>query len=100
MKAGELQKALEDHSGSDDDEGRPLISAALIEWTSRGGVVERGIAIVIGENMTKLWQSGDVIVWWDDGDRTMLVGGEIEPDTEIKVFKFGAGFNLLDRRVL
>jgi hypothetical protein len=104
MKAEELQKALEDY-GRDDDPDHdpnvmPLTAAALIEWTSRGGAVHRGIALCIGETIAREWQSGDVIVFWSSGDHTMLVGGEIEIETEIKVIRFGDGFNLFDRRLL
>lgn len=99
--ASELQVVLEARSGT---EGRPLTSAALIEWTDRGDVVNRGIAICLGENLTSAWQSGDVIVFWDNGDHSMLVGGEIKHDSEIRVLiEYVKGtplFNLLDRRVL
>lgn len=31
-----------------------------------------GVAICLGENFTKLWQSGDVIVFWPDGEHTTV----------------------------
>lgn len=33
---------------------------------------ERGIAFKIGENLSATWQSGDVIVIWENGEQTVL----------------------------
>ena len=30
----------------------------------------KGVAILIGENLSKTWQSGDLIIFWDNGDQT------------------------------
>lgn len=104
MTAGALKEHLEDIPDDDWRSGQPLVASALIEWTSRGGTVERGVVICVGENLSQTWQSGDVMVFWYNGDHTLLVGGEIEPDTELRVAfcdtDDGPVFNLLDRRAL
>lgn len=41
--------------------------SALIEYQD-----ERGIAIRIGENLAHNWQSGEIIVFWEDGEHTVL----------------------------
>jgi len=66
-------------------------SAAFIEWTCEHGRMERGVALALGENLTKHFQSGDVIVFWANGDHTALYDehyGDIRPDTEIKVLEY------------
>lgn len=44
------------------------------------------------------------MVFWFNGDHTLLVGGDIEPDTELQVAFWntngGPVYNLLDRRAL
>lgn len=43
-------------------------SFALIEFQG-----EKGIAILLGENLvTGTWLSGDIIVFWENGDHTIL----------------------------
>jgi hypothetical protein len=104
MTAGGLKEHLEDIPGDDWRMGQPIVASALIEWTSRGGFVERGVVMCVGGNLSQTWQSGDVIVFWYNGDCTLLVGGEIKPDTELRVAFWttddGPVYNLLDRRVL
>lgn len=41
---------------------------------------EIGIAICLGENLAKKWQSGDVIVFWPNGDHTTM-----NPEDEIEI---------------
>lgn len=41
--------------------------AALIEKDG-----ERGIVFKIGENLSATWQSGDVIVFWENGEQTII----------------------------
>lgn len=101
ITAGKLKEWLEQF---DDREDSPLVSAAIIEWTNKGGRVERGVAMVLGENLAHNWQSGDVMVFWSNGDHTLLIGGEITPETELKVAYCLIGnepaINILDKRVL
>lgn len=33
---------------------------------------EKGLAIRISENLSEAWQSGDVIVFWESGEATVL----------------------------
>ena len=46
------------------------------DWKATSAVIEsegdRGIALKLGENLSGLWKSGDVIVFWEDGDHTEL----------------------------
>ena len=51
------------------DEGI-LSASALIEHDG-----QRGIAIKLGETLSKTWRSGDVIVFWANGEHT------VPPDT-------------------
>ena len=44
-----------------------ISSCALIEHQ---GV--RGIAIELGENLSEKWRSREIIVFWRDGDHTVL----------------------------
>jgi len=94
-----LKGHLEDIPADDWRTGQPLVAAALIEWND-----ERGVVMCVGENLSQTWQSGDVMVFWYNGDHTLLVGGEIKPDTELRVAFWeteqGPVYNLLDRRVL
>lgn len=41
--------------------------AALIEYQG-----EKGIAIRLGENLASNWLSYEIIVFWEDGDHTIL----------------------------
>jgi hypothetical protein len=50
------------------DEQTDYISpAALIEFQD-----EKGLAIRIGENLADNWKSWEIIVFWQDGDHTVL----------------------------
>lgn len=49
--------------------------------------MDYGVAIRIGETLSSIWQSMSVIVFWSNGDHTVLIGGEIKPDTEIEVLE-------------
>jgi hypothetical protein len=40
---------------------------ALIEYNG-----ERGIAFYIGEALSSVWRPGNVIVFWEDGEHTIL----------------------------
>lgn len=51
--------------------------AILIEGLKGEG---RGIAIRLGENLSKKWQSGDVIIFWSNGDHTTM-----DPEDEIRI---------------
>lgn len=42
-------------------------TAFLIEYEG-----ERGIALKVGENLSQTWKSGDIIVFWTDGEQTVL----------------------------
>lgn len=104
MTAGALKEHLEDIPTDDWRSGQPLVASALIEhWTSPSRGV-RGVVICVGENLSQTWQSGDVMVFWYNGDHTLLVGGEIKPDTELRVAfcdtDSGPLYNLLDRRAM
>lgn len=56
----ELEERFKNDSG--------LAPSAVIEFKG-----ERGIAIALGENLvTNTWLSGDVIVFWENGEHTML----------------------------
>ncbi len=44
-----------------------LQPAALILDPKTGN---RGVAILLGENLGYTWQSGDLMVFWEDGDYT------------------------------
>jgi hypothetical protein len=57
------KEELEAQFESDDS----LAPCALIRFQG-----ELGIALKIGENLTKHWQSGDVIVFWENGEHTVL----------------------------
>jgi hypothetical protein len=70
MRFDEFEKAMDKIEG--------LQPAVLIEHGEEG----RGVAIRIGENLAETWQSGDVIVFWPNGDHTT-----IHPDHEILVVK-------------
>lgn len=52
------------HFEGDDTALQP---SAIIEYQN-----ERGLAIRLGENLSEKWQGGEVIVFWDDGDHTVL----------------------------
>ena len=39
----------------------------VIEWKG-----EWGIAMLLGEQLSNTWRSGDLIIFWDDGDQTDL----------------------------
>lgn len=45
-------------------------------WMSASALIEhegtRGIAIRLGENLSGSWQSGNVIVFWTNGDHTIV----------------------------
>ena len=41
-----------------------------------------GVAICLGENLSKLYQSGDVIIFWDNGDH-----GVFDGDHEVEVLE-------------
>lgn len=41
-----------------------------------------GTAILIGENLSQNWQSGDIIVFWQDGEATIAPGDYGTPDVE------------------
>ena len=47
--------------------GDSICRAALIEYQD-----ERGIALEIGENLSKDWLSTDIIVFWEGGEQTIL----------------------------
>ncbi len=32
-----------------------------------------------------MWQSGDVVVFWDNGDHTLLIGGDIDDNTVLEL---------------
>ena len=65
------RKELEDKFNKDD------YPTALIEYED-----DKGIAIRLGENLvTGTWLSGDIIVFWNDGEHTIL------PD-EFKLIKY------------
>jgi hypothetical protein len=73
-------------------------AGAYIEWTCPHGRTEKGVALSLGENLTRLWQSGDVIVFWENGDHTMLFderGGDIRPEHKVKVRRLFAGRHAL-----
>ena len=59
MTSDELRRRFE--------QTRDLQPTALINY--QGDV---GIAIRLGEVLSKTWRSGDVIVFWPDGDHTTL----------------------------
>jgi hypothetical protein len=46
---------------------RKLTNSAVIEFQG-----QRGIVIKLGENLGGAWLSGDLIVFWDDGENTIL----------------------------
>jgi hypothetical protein len=50
--------------------------AILIQHEREG----RGIAVCLGESLSEKWQSGDVIVFWPNGDHTT-----IRPDDLVQV---------------
>jgi len=64
-------------------------------WMSASALIEhegaRGIAIRLGETLHRLWQSGDVIVFWTNGDHTIL------PD-EFELVREGDLFDAADKR--
>ena len=96
---------LEEYLHNSSDEDGSLVRAVLFELVCKqSGAISRGIAVEIGENLSPIWQSGDVIVFWDNGDHTMLMGGEIKPETELRVMFWFSGdspvYNILDRCVL
>ena len=43
---------------------------------------EIGLAMLIGESLGGAWQSGDLIIFWRDGDHT-----DINPDDEIELLE-------------
>jgi hypothetical protein len=54
---------------------KPISNAALIKPTSEDPnwpASYVGVAIHLGENLAQLWQSGDIIVFWSNGDHTMV----------------------------
>lgn len=55
MQKAELENTLE------------IGRAALIDYEG-----ERGIIIKIGENLSSTWRSGEIIVFWEDGEQTIL----------------------------
>ena len=50
-----------------DGDSDSLSWAVLIEYQ---GI--RGVAIKLGESLGDPWQSGDIVVFWQDGDSTAL----------------------------
>lgn len=66
-------------------------ASAVIEWTCSRcdcGHIQRGVAFSLGNNLSRIWQSGDVIVFWSDGSYTVLYDrkeGDIGPDAEVTV---------------
>ena len=61
-----------------------ISKAALIEITgssvdmSRYDIGERGVAVDVGENLSPTFLSGDIIVFWGDGEHTCLDGLEFD----------------------
>lgn len=55
-----------------DDTRQP---AALIHDPQRG---LRGVAFLLGENLSRTWQSGDLLIFWENGDHT-----DLGPNTEV-----------------
>jgi hypothetical protein len=63
------------------NEGDSLQPVVLIS-SNAGSGYERGVAIRIGESLSKKWQSGDVMVFWPNGDHTTM-----HPDDEIEIIR-------------
>ena len=55
-------------------------TSAVIEFQG-----ERGIALLIGERLSKTWASGDIIVFWENGEQTVLP--EDHKVIEINIFR-------------
>ena len=60
-----------------DNRGDALVGAALVK-------TDFGIAIAIemGENLSQMWQSGDVLFMWENGEHTT-----VREDDEIEVLQ-------------
>lgn len=48
------------------------VTMALVAY--KDGPLPRGtgVAIELGENLSRTWQSGDIVVFWTDGEHTVL----------------------------
>ena len=72
MKLAELTEVIRDNKPYD-----ALVGAALVK-TDYG----TAIAIEIGENLSQMWQSGDILFMWENGEHTT-----VEEDHEIEVLQ-------------
>jgi len=67
-----------------------LLSGELSQAVVVGHDGRRGVALMVGENLTKHFLSGDVIVFWDNGDHTA------PPEKDIRLLSRG----LLTRNII
>lgn len=58
-------------------ETHALQPAALVRHVKQDSI---GIAIILGESMGGAWQSGDLIIFWANGDHT-----DINPDDDVEL---------------
>jgi hypothetical protein len=55
-----------------------VLQPAVLVRHRRSG--DFGIAIILCENLSRTWQSGDLIFFWDNGDH-----GDINPEDEVAI---------------
>ncbi len=62
-----------------------FLRAQLNKEKMRGAYIESngeyGMAMLIGDNLSSSWMSGDIIVFWGDGEQTVM-------PTEFKIYSF------------